>query len=99
MLDVASVKRQLRDVGDDEEILLESYVAAAIAHIEQHCDRRIVEGVPADSSEMSWTKDVEQAALLLVAHWYANREAVVVGVTAATVPLGFESLLWYRKRF
>ena len=33
--------------------------------------------------------ELRQATLALVAHWYENREAVVVGSTAASVPLGF----------
>ncbi|KPX09496.1 hypothetical protein ALO75_200090 [Pseudomonas syringae pv. coryli] len=48
---------------------------------------------------MKLTKDVQQAVLLLVGHWYANREAVVIGTITAEVPLAVERLLWYRKRF
>jgi uncharacterized phiE125 gp8 family phage protein len=37
----------------------------------------------------------KQAILLLVGHWYENREAVVVaGVTAREVPMGYERLMW-----
>lgn len=39
---------------------------------------------------------IKQAILLLVGHWYQNRESVVVGVGigAVTVPSAVESLLW-----
>lgn len=35
-----------------------------------------------------------QAMLLLIAHMYENREAVVVGSPAAALPMAVESLLW-----
>jgi uncharacterized phage protein (predicted DNA packaging) len=99
MLDLASVKMHLRVDGDEEDALIGGYVAAAKAHVEQHCDRKLVEGEPADASEMGLTRDVEQAILLLVGHWYANREAVAVGTIATAMPLAVDRLLWYRKRF
>jgi len=36
---------------------------------------------------------IKQAILLLVGHWYANREAVKVGETVANIPMGVEALL------
>lgn len=42
---------------------------------------------------------IKQAMLLLVGHWFANREAVIVGDTVANLPLAVESLLRpYRVR-
>lgn len=35
----------------------------------------------------------KQAILLIIGHWYANPEAVVVGTTAAEVPLAAQTLL------
>lgn len=102
MLDLATVKMHLRVDGDEEDALIGGYIEAAKAHVEQHCDRKLVEGEPVDPAEMSLTRDVEQAILLLVGHWYANREAVVVGGSGAgatAMPLAVERLLWYRKRF
>lgn len=36
---------------------------------------------------------IRTAALMLVAHWYDNREPVVIGSTANTVPFGVDALL------
>lgn len=36
---------------------------------------------------------IRQAALILIAHWYENREAVVIGSTGSSVPMSCESLL------
>lgn len=40
---------------------------------------------------------VAQAMLLLIGHWYANREAVVTGTINSTVELAVESLLWSER--
>ena len=99
MLDLATVKMHLRVDGDEEDALIGGYIEAAKAHVEQHCDRKLVEAEPVEPEQMGLTPDVEQAVLLLVGHWYANREAVVVGTISSAVPLAVERLLWYRKRF
>jgi len=100
-MDVSLVKRHLRLDPDftDEDTLVQGYLDAAVAHVEQHCDRRIVNGEPAGPDEMTVTKDVEQAILLLVGHWYSNREGAVIGAVSNQVQLGVERLLWYRKQF
>lgn len=99
MIDLANVKMHLRVDGDEEDALIGGYVEAAKAHVEQHCDRKLVEVDPVEPEEMGLTRDVEQAILLLVGHWYTNREAVAVGTIATAMPLAVERLLWYRKRF
>ncbi|PUA43458.1 phage gp6-like head-tail connector protein [Pseudomonas protegens] len=98
MLDLARVKLHLRVDVDDEDALIEGYIAAAKSHIAQHCDRELVESGPVtEPDQMGLTADVEQAILLLVGHWFENREAVASGLSA--VPLAVDRLLWYRKRF
>lgn len=100
-MDLTLVRAQLRLDGEDtgQDALIQSYIDAAKAHVEQHCDRKIVDGTPEGPGQMALTKDVEQAILLLVGHWFSNREGVVVGGVSAQVQLGVERLLWYRKRF
>ncbi|ROL64605.1 head-tail connector protein [Pseudomonas vranovensis] len=99
MLDLARVKLHLRLDGDEEDLIVIGYIEAAKAHVAMHCDRVLVEADPAGPEEMGLTPDVEQAILLLVGHWYANREAVVTGTISTAVPLAVERLLWCRKRF
>lgn len=38
-------------------------------------------------------KAIDQAALMLVAHWYENREASLVGVNAQSVPIGVTDIV------
>lgn len=99
MLDMTTVKMHLRVDGDEEDALIGGYLEAAKAHVEQHCDRQLVNADPVEPEQMGLTRDVEQAILLLVGHWYSNREAVVVGGAPSAVPLAVDRLLWYRKRF
>lgn len=42
--------------------------------------------------------DVKHAILLLIGHWYLTREAVSVGSTVATVPMGVDALLCNHRR-
>lgn len=38
-------------------------------------------------------KPIDQAALLLIGHWYANRESVVIGTITANVPMAYQALI------
>ncbi|WP_296271730.1 head-tail connector protein [Pseudomonas sp. UBA6323] len=96
---LAKMKLQARVETDEEDELVKDYVAAALFHVEQHCDIRLTEGEPVADNEVAMAPDIWQAVYLLVAHWYANREAVALGTIAIAIPLGVERLLWYRKRF
>ena len=98
MIDLAMVKSHLRVDGTQEDPLIGAYLDGAVEYVQQHCDRRIVE-TPVTSDQMALTDDVKQAILLLVGHWYANREEVVIGAAANQVPMGVTALLWTRKRF
>lgn len=40
---------------------------------------------------------VRQALLLLVGHWFENREAVIVGTIASALPEAVDSLLWQHR--
>ena len=45
-------------------------------------------------------KKIKQAMLLLIGHYYENREAVLsTGMNAVTVPLAVDSLLWQNRVF
>ncbi len=98
MIDLALVKEHLRVDDNLDDVIIGAYLNAAVAYVQQHCDRHIVEA-PVSGDQMALTDDVQQAILLLVGHWYANREEVVVGAVANLVPMGVSALLWTRKRF
>lgn len=99
MIDLARVKLHLRVDGDEEDSLINGYLEAAKSHVSMHCDRELVEAAPVEPDQMGITPDVEQAILLLVGHWFANREGVALGTISTVVPLAVERLLMYRKRY
>lgn len=96
MLDLALVKLHLRVDGDEEDVLIQDYIDAAIGAFTTWTNRTLVasgDQLPDPvGNAMLMTKAVEQGARLLVGHWYANRETVVVGVSVAEVPLGTQAL-------
>lgn len=96
-LDLPLVREQCRIVDEISDALLQSYVDAALAHVQMHCDRTLVEGDPSSEDEMALTADVRQAVLLMVGNWAENRSAV--GELTSEIALGVSRLLWYRKRF
>lgn len=98
-LDDAALKAHLNmtaDEGDDiDAVVLPQVLAGAKAHAE-----RILGFALDDTTELpdGPPADLEQAVLMLAAHWYAEREAVLVGVTAQEVPFGAARVFGeYRK--
>lgn len=44
--------------------------------------------------------DIKHAVLMLAAHWYENRETVIVGTTVRNVPFAYEALIGpYKLRY
>jgi hypothetical protein len=73
------------DTGDDA--LIADYIAAAEGHVVKHTRRDLDTEFPD-----GWPAPILQAVRLLVAHWYAHREAVALG-QAAKVPFGVDAML------
>lgn len=82
--DIALLKAHLNIVGTEDDTLLSQKLAAAEAFATSYCGETFTDPLPAA---------VEQAVLMLAAHWYENREAAVVGATASTIPFGVHQLL------
>jgi uncharacterized phiE125 gp8 family phage protein len=43
--------------------------------------------------------DLEHAVYMLAAHWYENREASLVGVTAQVLPIGMTDIIAEHRRY
>ncbi|MGP9696219.1 head-tail connector protein [Halomonas sp. AOP27-A1-34] len=105
MLDLEIIKQQCRIEPDDsdEDGLLETYSNAARRYVENYTDRPLFETPEAAQLSEAVTPlvlddDITTAMLLLINHWYANREAVIVGSITAPLPMAVESLLWPSRR-
>lgn len=88
IVDVALLKAQIgwsEDLGTDDDALMELKIGAAQSHVERLLGFNIETTYPTANTVPA---DLKQAVLLLAAHWYENREASLVGVTAQELPFG-----------
>lgn len=83
MIDIDKVKLHLRIDGSDEDSYLNLLIGAATEHVTN------ITSVPNDATA-PFTYDM--VCLLLIGHWFANREAVVAG-SLTKVPYGVDALI------
>nr|WP_113869635.1 head-tail connector protein [Brenneria salicis]NMN90973.1 gp6-like head-tail connector protein [Brenneria salicis ATCC 15712 = DSM 30166]RBP57332.1 gp6-like head-tail connector protein [Brenneria salicis ATCC 15712 = DSM 30166]RLM28535.1 hypothetical protein BHG07_17250 [Brenneria salicis ATCC 15712 = DSM 30166] len=99
MLDIDLVKQHCRvESGNDEDTLLNAYISAAVRYVETYTRRKLYEneeadGYAEDEDHLLPTADVQVAMLLLIGHWYENRESVNIGNITSAIPFATESLL------
>lgn len=83
-LSLAKAHLNIDQTGDDE--LIQHYLDAAESWISDFVGKPVADFDPIPAS-------LKQAVLLLAAHFYENREAVLVGITAGDLPFGVISLI------
>lgn len=83
MVSLAAAKLHCRVDHDDDDAALDRMIAAASDHLAS---------VGVDVASEPLKPAVEQALLMLVAHWYENREAVR-DVKTAAVEIGVDRLI------
>jgi len=100
MIDLDVVKQHCRIDTDftGDDALLEIYTGAAARYVQKWTRRTLYEtesgaGYRDDPDSILLTEDVKAAMLLLIGHWYANREAVNIGNITTAVPFAVEALL------
>ena len=89
-IDLEALKAHCNVTFDEDNALLDRLLAASIRHVQSVLGFAIDDTTefPAGTPE-----DVEQAVLMLAAHWYENREGSIVGVSAIEVPFGVADIL------
>lgn len=99
MLTLPAVKYHCRIDSDftADDDLLGIYINAARRYVETWTRRTMYDkdtdpGFEDDPDALLCHENVDVAMLLLVGHWYANREAVNTGTTSA-LPFAVEALL------
>lgn len=102
MIPLAAVKAHLRVEHDDEDDKIQGYIEAAISAFESWTNRKLFadEASLPDpiGNSMVITKSVYQGALMLIGHWYATTESVVIGTITAQVPMATMAL-WQPHRW
>ncbi|EPA6640343.1 TPA: head-tail connector protein [Serratia marcescens] len=100
MLKLELVKEHCRLESDftDDDSILNLYIGAASRYVETWTRRKMYEsetseGYADDHDSILLGDDVKAAMLLLIGHWYENRETVSVGQVATDIPFAAEALL------
>lgn len=95
IVDVETLKEQLRVDFDDDDDVIERKIAAAQDHVERHLGFKIEEEYPpaGDPPVSTVPAALIEAVCQLVGHWYENREVVLVGVSAQELPIGVADII------
>jgi len=95
-LALSDLKEHCRVTGSLDDALLTRLLSAATKHVERLLgfaldnEDELPAGAPAD---------LENAVLMLAAHWYENREATLVGVSAQELPAGVAAVVNEYRRY
>ncbi len=112
MLELDIIKQHVRLELDffDDDALLDTYSTAAQRLVENRIGRTLYAtadeiptdsdtGEPTDEDALVLDDDITTAILLLIGHWYLNRESVVVGSISSELPMAVESLIGPYRHF
>lgn len=86
-VDINAAAEHLNTLTEDYGVL-ERLIEAAQSHLESQLGYTIAVRYPEGAPPA-----IDQAILMLVGHWYENREASLVGTNAEAVPFGFEEIV------
>ncbi|MBI46752.1 MAG: hypothetical protein CMG91_04685 [Marinobacter sp.] len=112
MLELDIIKQHVRLEPDfvEDDTLLETYSTAAQRLVENHTGRTLYAtaaeipkdpdtGEVTDEDALVLDDDITTAMLLLIGHWYVNRESVVVGAITSELPMAVEALISPYRHF
>ncbi|WP_163832303.1 head-tail connector protein [Spartinivicinus ruber] len=99
MINLELVKKHLNidEALTEDDAYLQVLTEAAIANFESTTQRPLVKENPTDTAVMI-TREIEIGLLMLIGHWYNNRESVVIGGVVSELPLSTQAI-WNKYRF
>ncbi|MDE1466086.1 head-tail connector protein [Spartinivicinus poritis] len=99
MIELTLVKKHLNIEDDitEDDAYVQVLTEAAIAHFESTTQRQLVKENPTDTAVVI-TREIEIGLLMLIGHWYNNRESVVIGGVVSELPLSTQTI-WNKYRF
>lgn len=82
----------------EDDAWIDTGIKAAERYVEKWTRRRLYEKADdplymANPDALLYGEDVEMAMLMLIAHWYTNRETVSTGSTTSALAFSTEALL------
>lgn len=89
-------KAQINQTLTVDDALIERKIMAAQSHLEGLLGFKLVEQYPdTDGAEYPETVPpaLKECVSLLAAHWYENRESVLVGVSGQQLPIGVDEIV------
>lgn len=95
-LTVEALKAQLNIDGDDDNAILGRLLPAATKHVERVLGYALTD---TDKLPNGAPEDLEHAVLMVAAHWYENREATLVGLTAQEIPFGAAQIIGEHREY
>lgn len=95
---LADVKAQLNVTSDIDDTLLTRKISAAQDYVEAWLGYKI-ESVYGGEGQEEVPPALVEAVLQLVGHWYENREATLVGVSAQQLPHGVSDIIREYRRW
>lgn len=96
IVDLDQVKAQLNQTLDIDDDLIELKIDSAQNHIERLLGFRIEQEYPPtadDPTASTVPPALAECVCQLAAHWYENREAVLIGVNGQSLPLGVNDIV------
>ncbi|WP_270735277.1 head-tail connector protein [Leclercia adecarboxylata] len=82
----------------EDDAWIDTGIKAAERYVEKWTRRRLYEKADdplymADPDALLYGEDIEMAMLMLIAHWYTNRETLSTGSTTSALAFSTEALL------
>ena len=90
---LAQARAQLNVTAPDDDALINDKIAAAQAYVERWL------GYAIEDEYTEPPAALVEAVLLIVAHWFENRETSLVGVSADTIPHGADAIISEYRRY
>lgn len=88
MIDIATAKQHLNITTDVDDALVTRLIGVAQSWLESHLGYKLGTEFPDEVPGA-----IDHAVLMMVGHFYANREATTVGVIGTALPLGVSDIV------
>ncbi|WP_430317526.1 head-tail connector protein [Pseudomonas nitroreducens] len=102
MIDLVVVKAHLRVRHSEDDIYIQDLITDAVDTFNARTNRTLVaaDGQLPDpvGNAIRMTGSIRRGALLLIAHWYSNRETAVIGTITSELPMATQ-YLWESHRW